>query len=101
MKKAVKVGIFLVLFFLILAGGIFVQGKEIEANAPALDKYYTSVKLEEGDSLWTIAQRYCEEGQDIRQYVEELQDINHIVNERNLRPGSYITVYYLDQAGKR
>ncbi len=100
MKKAIKISVFLVLLLFIILGGVFVQGKTVEANVPEQQKYYTTVRLQEGESLWTLAQRYCGYNQDIRQYVQEIQNMNHIVNERALPAGSYITVYYWDEVGK-
>ncbi len=99
-QKVFRVFVFVILLFFIILGGVFVQGKEIAANAPKQQKYYTSIRLEEGDSLWTVAQRYCRDGQDLRPYIQEIQEINHIVNERALPAGSQITVYYWGPAGE-
>ena len=57
MKKAIQISVFLVLLLFIILGGVFVQGKAIEANAPEQQKYYTTVQLQEGESLWEIAAR--------------------------------------------
>lgn len=100
MRRGVKIVVFAVLLFFIVLGGVLVQGKNVEANSPEQVKYYTAVKLKDGDSLWNIAKKYCGSHEDIRSYIQEVKSMNHIINERNLKAGKSLTVYYWDQAGK-
>ncbi|WP_434309000.1 LysM peptidoglycan-binding domain-containing protein [Hominifimenecus sp. rT4P-3] len=100
MRKGIKIIIFVLLLFFILLGGVFVQGKVVEANSPEQVKYYSVIKLKSGDSLWSIAQAHCGDQEDIRSYIQEIKAINHIVNERSLKAGSPLTIYYWDEAGK-
>ena len=100
MRKGVKIVVFTVVLLFIVLGGVLVQGKQIEANSPEQAKYYTAVKLKNGDNLWNIAQEYCGDHEDIRSYIQEVKTMNHIINERGLKAGSSLTVYYWDQAGK-
>lgn len=76
----------------IIAGGVLIGVKSAKAASPVGEKVYTSIQVKEGDTLWSIAQNFVEG--DVRDYIEELKDINGIVNERSLKAGSYITVFY-------
>ena len=56
----------------------------------ALHKYYTSIQIEDGDSLWSIAQEY--RGiEDTADFVEDLKALNGLSSDR-LQAGSYILV---------
>ncbi len=60
-----------------------------ETAIPALEKYYTSIEIQKGDSLWSIAGTYLENsGMTTAQYVKELKNIN------GLHSGQYLTVVY-------
>lgn len=39
---------------------------------------YEIVSVEKGDTVWSIAQRHAEEGQDVRRLVNQIQQVNHI-----------------------
>ena len=49
------------------------------APAEVTTKYYTSIQIESGDTLWSIASEYMtDEYIDINDYIEEICTINHI-----------------------
>lgn len=57
-------------------------------------KYYTSIEVSEGSSLWEIAETYMTEEYDsIEDYINEVKQINHMKNDL-LYGGSYICVPY-------
>lgn len=57
-------------------------------------KYYTSVEIEEGDTLWEIAEEYMtEEYKDRDTYIEEVCKMNHITGHV-IRTGTTILVPY-------
>jgi LysM repeat protein len=65
-----------------------------ETEGPAVDKYYTSVEIQKGDSLWSIAGTYLENsGMTTAQYVKELKNINGL-KEDTIHSGQYLTVMY-------
>ncbi len=53
---------------------------------------YQSVNVQPGDTLWSIASRNVSEETDIRAYVFELQEINHISNPGTITPGQSILI---------
>ncbi|WP_077610848.1 cell division suppressor protein YneA [Clostridium sp. Marseille-P2415] len=65
-----------------------------EVETQAIDKYYTSIEIQKGDSLWSIAGRYGENsGMTTAQYVKELKNMNGL-KEDTIHSGQYLTVMY-------
>ena len=57
-------------------------------------KYFTTVYVETGDSLWSIASRYAtDEYSDLNAYIEEIKQLNDL-SGTHLQHGSYICVPY-------
>lgn len=64
------------------------------APAEITYKYYTSVEIQSGDTLWSIASEYMtEDYKDIDEYIHEVCEINHIL-EDDIHSGQFITVPY-------
>ena len=82
----------------ILLGAFHVQAMAGSA-ASSLHRNYRSIRIECGDTLWSIAETYCggTSYMDIRNYVRELKKMNHIEDEFSLRSGAFLMVY--DTAG--
>ena len=99
MKKstiAVIVSVITILF----VGCIFVQAKTPETDE-MLDlgrtKYFMSIEIEKGDSLWSIAEEYMtEEYTSIYSYIDEVKEINGLKKD-NIYEGCYLVVpFYAD-----
>ena len=59
-------------------------------------KYYTSIEVQKGDTLWTIAQQYAGDDADYASYIEEVKDMNQLTSD-TIHAGEYLTVsYYID-----
>ena len=58
-------------------------------------KYYKSIMVKAGDSLWTIADRYMEPSEyvDEREYVNEIKQINKLDSD-NITYGEHLIVSY-------
>lgn len=69
----------------------------VSGSTKAKDKLYTTVLVEDGDSLWTIAKNYySDEYIDYNEYIEEVKSINGMKNS-NIKTENYIIVpYYHD-----
>lgn len=93
-RRGIRTVISMVLALFIIFGGVVVHNNEIAASSPVQEKIYTSITIHSGDSLWSIASRYCEDTADIPSYVEELKQMNSLTNERSLQTGCHLTVYY-------
>ena len=58
-------------------------------------KYYTSVTVEVGDSLWQIAGDYIDSHYDSREsYIAEVRSINHLADNDNIYAGQILIVPY-------
>lgn len=71
-----------------------------EQERLSYNKYYTSIQIEDGDSLWAIAEQYAENsGKTTAEYVKELKSINRL-GEDVIHSGSYLTVAYYTEEEK-
>lgn len=57
-------------------------------------KYYTSIRIEDGDTLWSIAKRYEKHsGKTTEDYIRELKTIN-LLGGDIIHAGGYLTISY-------
>lgn len=74
----------------IALGAINTQAAPAEQNY----KYYTSVEIHSGDTLWSIASDYItDDYEDMDEYIKEVCEINHI-SGNEIHSGQYITIPY-------
>lgn len=85
--------------FLVFSSSFF--GKNImsamaeEPDRAPQQKYYTSIRIEDGETLWSIADRYGKEaGIDTACYMEELKRMNGLSGDEILYAGRHLTVCY-------
>lgn len=58
------------------------------------EKNVTSVYIEKGDSLWTIAEKfYTEENVSMKEYINEIKKCNHLA-DNEIKEGQYLIVPY-------
>lgn len=68
-----------------------------EASTPDIHQYYKSIQIEEGDTLWGIAQEYkARSGMTTAEYVNELKNINRLKDD-TIHTGHYLTVVYFSK----
>ncbi|MEF9955453.1 MAG: LysM peptidoglycan-binding domain-containing protein [Clostridium sp.] len=71
-----------------------------EQESPNYNKYYTSIVIQEGDSLWTIADKYkSHSGKSTEAYIKELKSMNQL-GEDLIHAGNHLTVAYYEKAIK-
>lgn len=71
-----------------------------DREEPEVHKYYTSITIQPGDTLWSVARQTDPEGHmDVRDHVNELMRINRMA-EPDLKAGMNLTVFYYDTAVK-
>ena len=84
-----------VLAFAILFGSI-VGNAASKTSEPTYYKYYTSIMIESGDTLWDIAKAQDPDGRcNASDYIEELRRINHLESDE-IHAGQHLTVFYYD-----
>ena len=87
-------------FFMVLAfcsgflSHTLLTARAEEKRGRTLNRYYTSVQIHQGDSLWDLAELY-RQGSDYSsaEYVEELKRMNGLHSEQ-IHSGEYLTVVY-------
>ena len=58
-------------------------------------KYYTSVRVQEGDSLWDLSEAYLSDEYSCRSdYIEEVQQLNHLSDDQTIHEGAYLVFPY-------
>ncbi|WP_049945642.1 LysM peptidoglycan-binding domain-containing protein [Butyrivibrio sp. LC3010] len=65
-------------------------------------RYYTSVSVTSGDSVWSIAEEYMDElhYRNTREYVTDIAHINRISPDSKLRAGTNLIIPYYSELEK-
>ena len=93
-RRRIRLFVFVVLLFVLILLGCTMFPSMAREEGPRPTAYYTSIKIEEGDSLWEIAGRYKQGGNlTTADYVEKLRRINSL-QEDTIHAGQYLTVVY-------
>lgn len=68
---------------------------EVNAQSEHVNtKYFTTISVEAGDTLWDIAEEYrTVEYASVQDYIDEVKEINHITGD-DITTGCYLTVPY-------
>ena len=76
------------------------QFGQLSSEDPVSFKYYKSIEIEDGDTLWGIAEEYMGDDYDsVQEYIAELKDINQLVTD-DIQSAKYLTVVYYDSEFK-
>lgn len=88
-------------FLIVLCSGILIGANIASANAK--DKviqaeqnelYYKTIQIQEGDTIWELADDYVEAGMSSKvEYMKQIKEINHIYDD-NIYAGSYLVLPY-------
>lgn len=71
-----------------------IVSKATSSDEPVVYKYYKSIEISYGDSLWSIAETYAaEEYTAIQNYIKEVMLINHLT-DTSLTAGEYLIIPY-------
>lgn len=87
------------MFLIVCCGVLFscLIGSSIQAKGVVEEeyKYFKSIEVQKGDSLWTIAEEYMKDDYDtIQDYITEVQLINSIKGEQITEGCSIVIPYY-------
>lgn len=91
--------LFLIALLLGMCIGWFLgKGQVVSAESTAAgeisNKYYTSVRIEPGDTLWTIAEKYrTKEYSDMNLYIKEIKECNGLYSDK-ITEGCYLLIPY-------
>lgn len=60
-------------------------------------KKLVSVCIEDGDTVWTLAERfYSEECGSMKAYVKEISTTNHLTSSESIHSGNYLVIPYYE-----
>ena len=94
-RRSTTLGFLTLCFLIICFLTIGVLHSSAEAEQEHKFKYYTSVVIEEGDTLWSIADQYMDRSvQGKIAYIDEVKSINHIHDGDRITAGQMIIVPY-------
>lgn len=74
---------------------IIVLSSSLRTNATEKQptKFYTSIQIENGDTLWSIAEEHKPAYITVSDYIDDLMSINNLTND-DIHAGNYLTIYY-------
>ena len=93
-KRVIGITLILIISIGIILGTSIIAFADSKNKIPEQEKYYTSIQVQPGDTLWNIAKEYTL-GTDItiEEYINEICEINQI-NQDQICSGDYIVVSY-------
>ena len=77
------------ILLIMLLGTIIVNASDTKQP----DKYYTSVMIEQHDTLWSLESQYNNGTEDRDTYINNIKLLNH-TSDDTIIDGSYILLYY-------
>ena len=89
----------LLITVLLITIGCMIFGNAFSAgNASAADdlkyKYYKSIEIEKGDSLWSIAKEYKTDAyENTQEYIDEIIELNNL-SSKTIHEGQHLLVAY-------
>lgn len=86
----------LIITAIIIGNSISGLAKPSVSESPSY-KYYTSITIEKGDTLWSIASEYMtSEYHGIEEYIMEVRSLNHLYGD-GIYAGEHLTIPYYSQ----
>lgn len=83
-----KFGAVLVLVLVLSFGFGFL---EMEASTTT-NWHYEPITVHSGDTLWSVADRWTENDEDIRQVISRIKKANNLANNEHLYPGQKLVI---------
>lgn len=92
-KQMIAIVSIIVISLLILLGSSISAFANAASREP-LQKYYKSIQVEAGDTLWTLADNYVVDGYlTKKEFIQEVCRLNHLSNGQ-IQRGEYIVIVY-------
>ena len=90
----------IVVLLCVLIGSSIAASGQSKAAQNTSYKYYTSVEIEKGDTIWNIAEEYMTpEYGSIQGYVEEIKSVNNLGDD-DIHSGQYLMIPYFSSERK-
>ena len=89
-------GIILMMVICITFGAFLVPAHEKTSADDTVYKYYKSIEIQSGDTLWAIAEdTMTDEYNSVAEYVQVLKDMNNLDSD-NIQAGQNLIIAYND-----
>lgn len=99
-RRQIRRNIYMTVITFVLIAGFSVSfcsfGSKAQSNNEDISyKYYKSISVDAGDTLWDYAELYADENyyDTYSSYIKEVKDINHLKND-NIVYGQFIILPY-------
>ena len=80
----------------VIFGSIFSSAQANADESGIKYKYYKSIVIEDGDTLWSIAKDYQTDMYETTQeYIDELRELNNL-NSNHIQEGQHLLIAYYD-----
>lgn len=79
---------FLITIIIVVAGATFTFGETDNENKKV---YYEQVEIKSGDTLWSVSQKYKNEDEATKDYVEKIMKFNNMKSDK-IKNGQKIVV---------
>jgi len=83
----------------VLFGSLFADAHDNSVARKPEFKYYKSITINAGDSLWDLAQEYKTDTCTTEDYIAEIMELNSLQSE-NIQKGQHLVIIYYDEAIK-
>lgn len=84
----------IIIFSVLLGSSIIAAGKSKASDEYTSFKYYTSIEVEKGDTLWSIANEYMSAEYDsVQAYIDEVKELNRLGAD-DIHSGQYLMIPY-------
>ena len=97
---AVLVFTFCLTVTLAVVFGSFLSRAKAKEPKTAYYKYYTSVEIQPGDTLWTLADCYLENYESKELYINEVIELNSLAGNGRIISGQNLILPYYSQEYK-
>ncbi len=96
-RHIMLLGLSLILFVIVAVLLFSTKSEASDGSEAVLYKYYRSVQVNSGDTLWSISMDYEENGYlSSKEFLSELKFINNCDENSSLKSGNFIIVPYYD-----
>lgn len=96
-KGRIILFIILIAIALFISGVLFTRSRSVVDAKDRREKRFTSIQVEKGDSLWSIAEEnISDEYESMDQYIDEVCETNHIYDQVITEDMYLVIPYYID-----
>ena len=82
------------IILLVITFGSFLSKAQDNEDEVIYYKYYTSIEIQPGDTLWDLADEYLENYESKEVYIKEVSQLNSIKNGKIISGQNLIMPYY-------